>query len=100
MRTSLRLALAGLALVLLLGAAAWWYLFGPNPVSAAQLVPADTVVFLTIPNAAKLTVGYETSQLKKVIDSPNMQPVIDAIVKFIGEKNRALILAFLPNLSG
>ena len=100
MRTSIRLLVIAFVLLLLLGAGAWWYLFAPNAVSAAELVPSDTIAFATIPNAAKLTVGYENSQLKQVIDAPNMQPVITAIQNFIGEKNRALILAFLPNLSG
>jgi len=100
MRTSIRLSLAGLVLILLLGVGLWWYLFGPNAVPAEQLVPSNTVAFLSIPNAAKLTAGYETSQLKKLVDSPNLQPLIDTVIHWIGEKNRALILAFLPNLSG
>jgi len=100
MRTSLRLSLTGLVLILLLGGSVWFYLFGPNTLPAAQLVPANTVVFITIPNAAKVTAGYETSQLKKLVDSPQIQPLIDTVIHWIGEKNRALILAFLPNLSG
>jgi len=100
MKTVLRLLLIAVVLILLLGAGAWWYLFGPNTVLAAELVPADSIAFLTIPNAAKLVTGYETSDLKKLVDSPDAKPLIDAVIDWIGHKNADLILAFLPNLSG
>jgi len=100
MKTVLRLLLIGIVLILLLAAGAWWYLFGPSAVLAADLVPADTLAFFTIPNAAKLTTGYETSQLKKLIDSPDAKSLIDSIINRIGQKNVDLITTFLPNLSG
>jgi hypothetical protein len=100
MTTAIRLLLIGFVLLLLLGLGAWWYLFGPNSVLAAELVPADTLAFFTIPNAAKLTTGYETSQLKKLVDAPEAKPVIDSIINLLGQKNADLIRAFLPNLSG
>lgn len=100
MTTAIRLLLVGLVLILLLGLGAWWYLFGPNSVLAAELVPADTMAFITIPNAAKLASGYKTSQLKKLVDAPEAKSIIDTIVQWIGQKNADLIQAFLPNLSG
>jgi hypothetical protein len=100
MTSAIRLALIALALVLLLGFGAWYYLYGPNKISAAELVPSDTVVFATIPNAAELTTDYQTSRLKELVDSPNAQPLIDAISHWLGRKNLDLLLAFLPNLSG
>lgn len=100
MKTVLRLLIAVIVLVLLLGAGLWWYLFGPNAIEGAQLVPGDTLVYLTIPNAAKVTSGYQSSQLKKLADAPEAKPLIDSALTLIGEKNRALIEAFLPNLSG
>lgn len=101
-RTRLFLLIGGALLLLLLlgGAGAWWYLFGANSVSAAELVPTDTVVFATIPNAAVIASGYESSKLKQLIDSPNSQPVVDGLVKTIGQKNVDLLNTFLPNLSG
>jgi hypothetical protein len=95
--------LPGVALVLLmfgLGAMGWWYLFGPNEVDSAELVPANTLVFATIPNAATILESYQTSQLKTLVDSPNAKPLQDAVVNLLGEKNLGLIEAFLPNLSG
>ena len=100
MTTAIRLLLVGFVLILLLALGAWWYLLGPDSVLAAELVPADTVAFLTIPNAGKLTVGYETSQLKKLVDAPEAKPIIDAATDWIGQKNADLIRTFLPNLSG
>jgi hypothetical protein len=100
MTTALRLLLVGFVLLLLLAAGAWWYLFGPNAVLAAELVPTNTVALITIPNAANLTVGYETSQLKKLVDAPEAKPIIDTIIEWVGHKNADLISAFLPNLSG
>ena len=100
MSIAIRLALFLLGLVILLGLGAWYYLFGPNSVASSELVPANTVVFATIPNAADLTVGYQTSRLKTLIDSPDSKPVIDSISSLIGQQNLDLLQAFLPNLSG
>jgi hypothetical protein len=100
MTTAIRLAILALALVLLLGFGAWYYLFGPNRVSAADLVPADTVIFATIPNAAKITTDYQTSQLKTLLESPNAQPLLDSLRNLVGSKNLDLLQTFLPNLSG
>jgi len=95
------LILIGIAFILLLlGAGVWWYLFGANEVQAAELVPANTIALATIPNAATLVEGYQTSQLKTLVDSPNAQPLHDAIVNLVGQKNIDLINAFLPNLDG
>ena len=91
----------GIALILLgLGAGVRWYLFGANEVDAAELVPANTVFFATIPNGATLLEGYQTSKVKTLLDSPNAKPLRDAIVNVIGQKNVDLIQTFLPNLSG
>src|ERR1700722_19417827 len=100
MTSAIRLALIAFALVLLLGFCAWYYLYGPNKISAAELVPADTVVFATIPNAAEITTDYQTSHLKELVDSPNAKPLVDAISQWLGQKNLDLLLAFAPNLSG
>jgi hypothetical protein len=100
MTSPIRLALIAFALVLLLGFCAWYYLYGPNKISAAELVPSDTVVFATIPNAAELTTDYQTSHLKELVDSPNAKPLVDAISQWLGQKNLDLLLAFAPNLSG
>lgn len=100
MSSAIRLLLICFVLLLLLAAGAWWYLLGPNTVAAAELVPADTVAFATIPNAAKIVIGYQSSDLKKVIDSPNMKPLTDAVVRTLGQKNIDLFQAFLPSLSG
>jgi hypothetical protein len=94
------LVISIVAVLLIASAGAWWYFFGPNAVSAAQLVPGDTLAFATIPNAAGIGADYETSQLKKLVDSPNMQPVFDSIAKIAGQKNLDLLKFFLPNLSG
>lgn len=92
--------LAVILLLLGLGAGICWYLFGENTVESAELVPSDTVAFASIPNAAAIAAGYQSSQLKTIVDSPNVQPLIDAIPTWIGQKNLDLIKAFLPNLSG
>jgi hypothetical protein len=100
MSTGIRLALIGLALILLLGGAAWYYLFGPNTVASADLAPANAIVFANIPNAGRLTVDYQTSDLKKLVDSPNFKPVLNYFSNIFGTKNFDLLTAFLPNLSG
>jgi hypothetical protein len=92
----------GVAFILLLGLSAgvWWYLFGANEIDSAELLPANTAAFASIPDAAKVIEGYETSQLKTLLNSPNAKPLHDAIVNLVGQKNIDLIHAFLPNLSG
>jgi hypothetical protein len=100
MTTAVRLALACLVLVLLLGFGAWYYLFGPNKVDAAELLPASTPVFIAIPNAARIVTDYETSQLKAVVESPNAKPLLDGLSGVAGQKNLDLLQTLLPNLSG
>lgn len=92
----------GVVLLLLigLGAGAWWYLFGPNEIDSADLVPANTIVFASIPNAAALLEGFQSSQARTLIASPNTKPALDSITNLIGQKNLDLIHDFLPNLSG
>lgn len=94
------LILALVAILLVGGAAAWFYLFGPNAASSAKLVPADTVVFAEIPNAAGIAASYETSQVRKLADAPEAQPLFDEIQHVIGDKNLALLKVLLPDLSG
>jgi hypothetical protein len=99
-RVLILLGIVFLILILGVGAGAWWYLYGPNKVDAAELVPSDTLFYATIPNAATIATGYQTSQLKQLVDSPNTKPLSDSIVTAIGQKNIDLFNAFLPNLSG
>ncbi|MEJ0001270.1 MAG: hypothetical protein WDO13_20190 [Verrucomicrobiota bacterium] len=87
-------------LVVLAIAGMWWYLFGPNPIASAELVPGNTIAFAEIPNAADLASGYESSQARTLVESPNMKPLIDTIESQIGTKNMELLRTFLPNLSG
>jgi hypothetical protein len=100
MTKAICLALIGLALVLVLAAGVWYYLFGPNQVAAAELVPADTVVFAAIPNAAALVAGYQTSQLKELVDNPQSKPLFDFLTGVAGQKNFDLLQSFLPEMSG
>jgi hypothetical protein len=88
--------------VLLVGAigVTYWYLFPPVEVDAAELVPGNTIFFATIPNATNVLAGYESSQLKTLVESPNSEPLRTGIVNYIGQKNADLIQAFLPNMSG
>jgi hypothetical protein len=104
MTTSRLLLLVGVVLILLLaglsGGFVWWYLYGANEVEAADLVPANTVLFATIPNGVSIATGYETSQLKKLADSPDCKPLLDSIVGLIGQKNFNVAQTFLPDFSG
>ena len=92
--------LAALVAVILLASAGAWYLFGPNGVSGAKLVPGDTLAFALIPNGAGIGASYTTSQLKKLADAPEAQPVFDKIEQLIGDKNLGLLKVLAPNLSG
>jgi hypothetical protein len=92
--------LAALVAVILLASAGAWYLFGPNGVSGAKLVPGDTLAFALIPKGAGLGASYTTSQLKKLADAPEAQPVFDKIQQLIGDKNLGLLKILLPDLSG
>jgi Protein of unknown function (DUF3352) len=96
------LGLIGVVVVVLGAAAggAWWYLYGPNEIASEELVPANTVAFASIPNAADLVTGYQTSQFKTVWENPNAKPLHDAIAALLGKQNVDLLHAFLPNLSG
>lgn len=97
----LRLAVILLILfVLSLGGGAWWYLFGPNLVSAAELVPGDTLFFATIPNAAEIAAGYQGSQLKELCSTRYAKAALKTATEHFGERNMALIEALLPSLSG
>jgi len=100
-RLPLFVGLATLLIVLgLCAVGGWWYLFGPNEVDSAELVPGNTLAFATIPNGAAIAEALQSSQLKKLLDSPNAKPVHDYLVSMIGQKNVDLWHAFLPNLSG
>ncbi len=94
------LVVACLLLLAAFCAGIWWYLFGPNQVDSAELVPANTLFFASIPNAARLVDGYNSSKLHVLLANPNSQPLIDSAIHLVGEKNADLIRAFLPNLSG
>ncbi|HUB67570.1 MAG TPA: DUF3352 domain-containing protein [Candidatus Methylacidiphilales bacterium] len=87
-------------LLLLAGAGIWYYLYGHNAITSEELVPDDTLFFASIPNGVDIATGYQTSQLRGLVESPNMQPVIDWLKQQIGTKNFDLIQTFLPNLSG
>ena len=102
-RERLPLILGAAFILLCLGlgvGAVWWYLFGPNEVDSAELVPGNTIAFASVPNGASVVEGFETSQLKTLLGSPNMQPIHDYVVSMIGQKNVDLLHAFMPNLSG
>ena len=102
-RERLPILLAVACLVVFLGFGAggiWWYLFGPNPIDSAELVPGNTIAFASIPNGAAIVDGFQSSQFKAVLDSPNAKPLHDYLVTWIGQKNVDLFHAFLPNLSG
>ncbi len=98
------LFLLGVACVIvfvgLSAAGVWWYLFGPNQIDAAELVPGNTVAFAEIPNGAVIIEGYESSLAKSVLESPNIKPLHDYIVNAVGPKNVDLFNTFVPNLSG
>ena len=97
------LLIAGAAFLLLLGglgAGIYWYLFGTPEIDSAQLVPANTLAFASIPNGVTVAAGYQTSRLKTLVDSPNAKPLLDYVVSWIGQKNADLLQDFLPNLSG
>jgi hypothetical protein len=96
----LLLGVAFLLFLAVLGGGVWWYLFGTNEIESAELVPANTIFFASIPNAATLLEGYESSQAKTLLASPNMKPMHDSIVEFLGQKNIDLFHQFEPNLSG
>jgi len=102
MNRSRLLILLGVVFLLLIGAigGAWYYLYAPNKIDSAELVPGDSIFFASVPNAATIATGYQTSQLKQLVESPNSQPVSDSIVKWIGQKNLDVLNAFLPNMSG
>jgi hypothetical protein len=96
----LLLGVAFLLVLALLGGGAWWYLFGTNEVESAKLVPANTIFFASIPNAAALLEGYQTSQAKTLLGSANMKPLRDSLTNLVNPKNIDLFQDFAPNLSG
>jgi hypothetical protein len=98
--TLIRGLIIALVVIILAVAAAAWYLLGPNGVSAAKLVPGDTLAFALIPNGAGLGADYTTSDIKKLVDDPNTQPLFDSLQHLIGDKNLGLLKILLPDLSG
>jgi hypothetical protein len=88
-----------LVLILLAGAGIWWFFAGSAAI-AARLVPADSLVFACIPNGAGVLSGYNGSQWRQIVDSPNTQPLLNAIQQQVGDKNLGLLRVLLPNLSG
>ncbi len=99
-RLLIALGIAVVLAILGLVAGAWWYLSAPNEIDSAELVPANTIFFASIPNGVKLLEGYETSHLKAIVENPNSKPIRDEVVNLIGAKNLDVIQSFLPNLSG
>ncbi len=96
----LLLGVAFLLFLVALGGGVWWYLFGASEIESAELVPANTIIFASIPNAATLLQSYESSQAKTLLTSPNMKPLSASIVNLVGQKNLDLLHDFAPNLSG
>ena len=78
---------AFLFLVVAGAAGVWWYLFGPNEIDSAELVPGNTIAFASIPNGAMIVEALQTSQAKQLLDSPNIKPLHDYAVDMIGKKN-------------
>ena len=100
-RFLLLLGIAFLLLLAALGGGAWWYLFGTNEIESAELVPANTIFFASIPNAATLLEGYQTSQAKTLLESPNLQSAARlAREPARAKKCRPASRDFAPNLSG
>ena len=62
--------------------------------------PPTPSVFAEISNGGTLVTGYQTSQLKTLVDAPQSQPLFDEIQHLLGDKNFALLKVFLPDLSG
>jgi hypothetical protein len=89
-----------LVLLLLVGAGAWWLVAGRAGANGAKLVPADSLAFAYIADGAGLYSGYNGSQLRQIIDSPNTQPLLNTIEQQVGDKNLGLLRVLLPNLSG
>jgi hypothetical protein len=99
-RLLLLLAIAFVLCLLGVGWGIYWYLFGTNEIDSAELVPANTVFFASIPNAAAIVNGYESSKAKALIESPNFKPLMDYLSSMAGTKNVGLLQDLLPNLSG
>jgi hypothetical protein len=100
MTSAVRLFLLGLFLVLLLIVGFWWYLYGSSTISCAELVPADTIAFATIPNGTDIAAGYGNSNLKAIVENPTTQPFDELVQEWVGDRNFQLAQALLPCLSG
>lgn len=63
----------GIALVVIIllvgGFLAWWFLMRAAAPPAAALVPSKTIVFAHIPNGTALGVSYQSSKMKKIVES-------------------------------
>ena len=93
-------AVAVLIVFIGLGSAGiWWYLFGPNEVDSAELVPGNTIAFANIPNGAAIVEGFASSNAKAVLDSPNIKPLHDYLVALIGQKTSICSTHFFRTLA-
>jgi len=89
MTSAIRLALIAFALVSPPRLRHLVYLYGPNKISAAELVPSDTVASPPSRTPPSSPPVYQTSHLKELVDSPNAKPLADAISQWLGqEKSR------------
>lgn len=56
-------------ILLVAGFLAWWFLMRASAPPAAALVPSKTMFFAHIPNGTALGVSYQSSKLKKIVES-------------------------------
>ncbi len=63
----------GIALVVIVllvgGFLAWWFMMRASAPPAAAIVPSSTLLFAHIPNGTALGVSYQSSKLKKILES-------------------------------
>jgi len=63
-RLPLALSIAACLVLVVLGAGGvWYYLFGPNEIDSAELVPGNTIAFASIPNGVTIVEALQTSQV-------------------------------------
>ncbi len=75
MRKILVVALVALLTLLLLGggAAGWWYFLRPAGPSAAAYLPAETLLFVEVPDGAATLRHYRTCPWRKIFEHPTIR---------------------------
>ena len=60
-----------------------WTFIGSEPFLMEKILPQNALLHLSIPRSEKVALGYVGSNLKKMLDHPEIRGVIEPVEKYL-----------------